>query len=502
VGATKAADANYNQAIASATVTLQQAPEVKTLILSPPLPGTNDTLTATATTFDADGNTVTLTYVWKNGTTVVKSTANTGSLTDTLDLSLAGNGNRGDTITVEVTPNDGVIAGSAASASVTVVNSPPILSVTNETGSERVPLTLVLSVATDPDGDTLTYSASNLPTGATFDPATRFFSWTPTSAQGGPSPYLVQFTVSDGQLTDTKVASIAVTDTIADRDADGFSDTEDNCPDQYNPDQADVCHNSAEAVTGDATRTPSGPTTNPINVTATFTFTTAALGTSVVRPNPFNVVCRVTSNATGQELPFQTIPEGAPIVLSNFPDGDLIPLLVGSNPFVTTFDLRDWYPTLPEGSYTVVCTYVNFAHIPGVPESGDPTIWMGEANAPPFSVFIGLYTFGGFSSPADHEPFNQGRTVPVKFQLRDSAGALVTTATVKLFVQRLEGGVLVGSPIPATPAGGGTGNIVPFNVAANEYHYNMKTDSLAVGEWQLQAQLDDGSVQAITIVIR
>ena len=36
-----------------------------------------------------------------------------------------------------------------------------------------------------PDGDTLTYSASNLPVGATFDPATRTFSWTPEDGQAG-----------------------------------------------------------------------------------------------------------------------------------------------------------------------------------------------------------------------------------------------------------------------------------------------------------------------------
>jgi hypothetical protein len=126
---------------------------------------------------------------------------------------------------------------------------------------------------------------------------------------------------------------------------------------------------------------------------------------------------------------------------------------------------------------------------------------MGTVDAPPQIILIGIfYTFGGFSSPADHEPFNQGRTVPVKFQLRDSAGDLVTTATVRLFVQRLQNGMLVGPRIPATPAGGGTGNTVPFN--GSDYHYNMKTNSLAVGEWQLQAQLGDGTIQVITIVIR
>ena len=46
----------------------------------------NDTLTATATKTDADGDAVTLTYVWKVNGTIVKTTANTTSLTDTRSL--------------------------------------------------------------------------------------------------------------------------------------------------------------------------------------------------------------------------------------------------------------------------------------------------------------------------------------------------------------------------------------------------------------------------------
>jgi hypothetical protein len=186
-----------------------------------------------------------------------------------------------------------------------------------------------------------------------------------------------------------------------------------------------------------------------------------------------------------------------PIILSTA-SGDLASL--PASPFVTTFNLRDWYPNLATGSYTVVCTYVNFAHIPA-PEADDPIIWMGTADAPPQTILIGLtYSFGGFTSPADHEPFNRGRTVPVKFELRNASGALATNATPRLFVQRLEGGVPVGPRIPATSTGGDTGNSI--SSGGGDYHYNLKTNSLAVGEWQLQAQLGDGTVQVITILIR
>ncbi len=63
--------------------------------------------------------------------------------------------------------------------------------------------------ATDPDGDALTYSASNLPSGASFTPATRLFSWTPTSGQAGTYSN-VRFEVSDGVLTDYENITITV----------------------------------------------------------------------------------------------------------------------------------------------------------------------------------------------------------------------------------------------------------------------------------------------------
>jgi hypothetical protein len=53
--------------------------------------------------------------------------------------------------------------------------------------------------ATDPDGHSLTYSASNLPAGAQFDPATRTFTWTPDSVTGQAGAYTVKFSVWDSE---------------------------------------------------------------------------------------------------------------------------------------------------------------------------------------------------------------------------------------------------------------------------------------------------------------
>lgn len=122
---------------ATGTVTLTNVAPTATVILGDHGPKTNDTLTATATTADADGDPVTLTYVWRNGSTVVRTTAGTSSLTDTLDLSAAGKGDKGDTITVEVTPNDGHINGTPTSDSATVTNSAPVVTLSGAASADE-----------------------------------------------------------------------------------------------------------------------------------------------------------------------------------------------------------------------------------------------------------------------------------------------------------------------------------------------------------------------------
>ena len=99
--------------------------------------------------------------------------------------------------------------------SVTDVNLAPVLApIPDKSVKALETLTFTVS-ATDPNpGDTLTYSASGLPTGATFNPATRTFSWTPTIAQIKSSAYKVTFKVEDNRspkLNDSQAVNITVT---------------------------------------------------------------------------------------------------------------------------------------------------------------------------------------------------------------------------------------------------------------------------------------------------
>jgi len=100
-------------------------------------------------------------------------------------------------------------------------NRAPVLdSIGDKAVVEQTTLSFTIS-ATDPDGNTLAYSASNLPVGATFDAATRTFSWTPEEGQAGVYAG-IRFQVSDGSLSDAEDITITVSHRIqADVNRDG-----------------------------------------------------------------------------------------------------------------------------------------------------------------------------------------------------------------------------------------------------------------------------------------
>ncbi len=86
-------------------------------------------------------------------------------------------------------------------------NMPPVLdTIGDKTINEENTLTFTIS-ASDSDNDSLTYLASNLPSGATFNAVTRTFSWTPTYAKGS---YQIAFAVNDGSLSDSETITIIV----------------------------------------------------------------------------------------------------------------------------------------------------------------------------------------------------------------------------------------------------------------------------------------------------
>ena len=128
-------------------------PVVDSIVIDQASPRTNDTLTASVTSHDPDGDPLTTTYQWtKNGVDI------SGATGGTLDLSVAGNGNKGDLIRVRATVADGAATSAPlTSASVAVVNTAPTASVSLNDHSPDTNATLTATAtASDVDSDTVT----------------------------------------------------------------------------------------------------------------------------------------------------------------------------------------------------------------------------------------------------------------------------------------------------------------------------------------------------------
>ncbi len=136
---------------------------------------------------------------------------------------------------------DGVETSNAALISISIVpvNDPPVpvpasLTLVSDTTAQ------VTLAASDVEGDTLTFTITQLPTNgaATLDPTTRVLEYTPNPGYLGSDALI--WSVSDGQVAVPTVLPIVVS---SDTDGDGIADPVDNCPDVANPAQDDASLN-------------------------------------------------------------------------------------------------------------------------------------------------------------------------------------------------------------------------------------------------------------------
>jgi hypothetical protein len=122
-------------------------------------------------------------------------------------------GTRTLTFHVKDDGNAGAVAVGTDSQIVRIVTrltnqAPVLLPVGDQTLSEGVPFTLALA-ASDADGDPITYSATNLPSGATFDAELGVLRWTPNFFAAGDYAG-IQFTASDGNATSSETVALHV----------------------------------------------------------------------------------------------------------------------------------------------------------------------------------------------------------------------------------------------------------------------------------------------------
>lgn len=173
-----------------------------------------NTLTASNGTWtDVDGDTLSYTYQWQaNGVDIAGATNVSFIMTSS---------QAGSTLSVIVTADDGN-GGSGSAGSLTLLgNSPPVISgspatsVTGHTGYSFTP------VASDADGDTLTFSIINAPVWGQFDSATGTLTGVPSNSDLGTTSGII-ISVTDGVATVSLSAFNLIVTENPDIDGDGM----------------------------------------------------------------------------------------------------------------------------------------------------------------------------------------------------------------------------------------------------------------------------------------
>ena len=200
-------DGAATAALAPFSIAVQAANQAPTISGSPSTSATVGVAYAFQPTgTDPDGNT--LTYSIVNRPSWATFSSATGRLSGT-----PGSANVGTTSNIVISVSDGTVSASLPAFSIAVQggNSAPTISGTPATSATVGVAYAFQPTASDPDGNTLTYSIANRPAWASFSTTTGRLSGTPSSTYAGTTASNIVISVSDGTVSASLPAfSIAV----------------------------------------------------------------------------------------------------------------------------------------------------------------------------------------------------------------------------------------------------------------------------------------------------
>jgi hypothetical protein len=173
--------------VVSNIITIKNAPpEISKVKILPEVFKPGDTLSVEVSASDVDGDEVTISYEWtKNGEPAGNSKRIEAPL------------RRGDKVDVNITPFDGEVYSRPVILHREIVNLPPMIIEDKKYNFDGKIYTYQIK-ATDPDGDTLTYSLKSAPAGMTIDPSTGQLKWNVPPEFKGKTPITVSVTDGHG----------------------------------------------------------------------------------------------------------------------------------------------------------------------------------------------------------------------------------------------------------------------------------------------------------------
>ncbi len=128
-------------------------------------------------------------------------------------------------------------------------------------------------------------------------------------------------------------------------------------------------------------------------------------------------------------------------------------------------------------------------------------VYSGDANfiTSSSSLVQNVSSFSGFLAPLSNNlAFNVNRVIPIKWQLGDGNGKVMTglSAIASLQVAPVLTGGVLGTPFNPTPSNG-----IGLRNDGKTYTFNWDTKNVAVGTYQILLTLADGTVQTKTLQI-
>ena len=123
------------------------------------------------------------------------------------------------------------------------------------------------------------------------------------------------------------------------------------------------------------------------------------------------------------------------------------------------------------------------------------------------------YKWTGFLQPIDDPAvqvgatpsiFKAGSTVPVKFVLKNAAGALTAAQSLPQWLAPVREGPLAGSVDESVSTEPTTdGALFRYDEVSKQYIYNWKTKGMTPGYWyRISTQLDDGTIRSVRVGLK
>jgi len=309
---------------------------------------------------------------------------------------------------------------------------------------------------------------------------------------------------SDKDYQDLVVAVDSLSVNQTDTDGDGICDVFDNCPQVYNPDQADSNNDGlGDACSGgpdtEYTLDPPKPVvygSNDAMLTTTFCNYT---GQDIVTPRP-DCISNTTFTLTDSDgiivLPIDRI-RTAYAINTPGPKSDVITI---ANETCIKLDcpLSELFPPeadiLIPGNYLVKGTFSNYIQVPS------QNLWMGAIKSTDQTLTVYRYAFAGFFAPVENPPAvnkaKAGQAVPVKWKITDANGTGISDPSSFAGLYSYQSNCQTWSQIGPEVQESAAGSSGLQYIGGGNWQFNWKTPKTYANQCRvMELKLDDGNTR-------